>query len=44
MIDSRDLWQIKGIGTMLAINLGERIMLKFADHRMVGRRAYIVPC
>jgi hypothetical protein len=29
MIDTRDLWQIKRMGTTLAINLGERMALKF---------------
>ena len=29
MIDTRDLWQIKRIGTTMTINLGERMALKF---------------
>jgi hypothetical protein len=29
MIDTRDLWQIKRMGTTLAINLGEPMALKF---------------
>ena len=29
MIDTRDLWQIKKMGTTLTINLGERMALKF---------------
>jgi hypothetical protein len=29
MIDTRNLWQIKRMGTTLTINLGERMALKF---------------
>lgn len=29
MIDTRDLWQIKRMGTTMTINLGERMALKF---------------
>jgi len=29
MIDTRDLWWVKRMGTTLMINLGERMALKF---------------